>query len=74
MIDNLVLISIQFKALGSNTFFILSAKKTEDGLRGLDRTIKLDMEEAKTVERIKGSCVFYNETFARNKEELASII
>jgi len=37
---------LHIKALGNNKFFIPSAKKTEDGLRGLDRTIKLDLKEA----------------------------
>jgi len=40
---------LHIKALGNNKFFIPSAKKTEDGLRGLDRTIKLNLKEAKTV-------------------------
>ncbi len=34
------------KSLGNNKFFIPSAKKTEDGLRGLDRIIQLDVQDA----------------------------
>jgi len=42
---------LHIKALGNNKFFIPSAKKTEDGLRGLDRTIKLSIKEAQLVEQ-----------------------
>jgi hypothetical protein len=33
---------LYIKSLGNNKFFIPSAKRTEDGLRGLDRIIQLD--------------------------------
>lgn len=33
---------LQIKSLDDNKFFIPSAKKTEDGLRGLDRTVQFD--------------------------------
>jgi len=42
---------LHIKALGNNKSFIPSAKKTEDGLRGLDRTVKLDLRKAEAVEQ-----------------------
>lgn len=37
---------LHIKSLGSNKFFIPSTKKTEDGQRGLDRTIQVDEKTA----------------------------